>query len=67
MHSESIFPRDRVTIVAVLNLTPDSFSDGGRFLRQGSSIDLDRLLGCAQQLVREGENLEDAFVRVVGA
>lgn len=28
---ESIFPPGRVTIVGVLNLTPDSFSDGGRF------------------------------------
>lgn len=26
------FPSDRVTIVGVLNPTPDSFSDGGRFL-----------------------------------
>jgi dihydropteroate synthase len=27
-----IFPRDRVTIVGVLNATPDSFSDGGRWV-----------------------------------
>jgi dihydropteroate synthase len=28
----TVFPPDRVTIVGVLNLTPDSFSDGGRFI-----------------------------------
>lgn len=26
-----LFPRDRVTIVGILNVTPDSFSDGGRY------------------------------------
>jgi dihydropteroate synthase len=31
----TVFPRGRVTIVAVLNCTPDSFSDGGRFVRDG--------------------------------
>jgi dihydropteroate synthase len=28
----TVFPPGRVTIVGVLNLTPDSFSDGGRFV-----------------------------------
>ncbi|HSJ98153.1 MAG TPA: dihydropteroate synthase, partial [Myxococcota bacterium] len=32
MQPSPIFPRDRVTVVGVLNLTPDSFSDGGRWL-----------------------------------
>jgi dihydropteroate synthase len=31
MHSAELFRRDRVTILGVLNVTPDSFSDGGRF------------------------------------
>ena len=33
MHTTELFRRERVTIVGVLNLTPDSFSDGGRFVR----------------------------------
>lgn len=32
MHDSPIFPRERVTIVGVLNATPDSFSDGGRWV-----------------------------------
>jgi dihydropteroate synthase len=32
MAATTIFPAGRVTIVGVLNLTPDSFSDGGRLL-----------------------------------
>lgn len=32
MLDSPIFPRDRVTIVGVLNVTPDSFSDGGRWV-----------------------------------
>jgi dihydropteroate synthase len=31
MHSAELFRRDRVTILGVVNVTPDSFSDGGRF------------------------------------
>ena len=39
MAATPIFPPDRVTIVGVVNATPDSFSDGGRFTRgRGSSI-----------------------------
>ena len=33
MHTTELFRRERVTIIGVLNLTPDSFSDGGRFVR----------------------------------
>jgi dihydropteroate synthase len=31
MHSAELFRRDRVTLLGVVNVTPDSFSDGGRF------------------------------------
>ncbi len=37
MIQSTIFPPDRVTIVGVLNLTPDSFSDGGRFVRKAGA------------------------------
>ena len=44
---------DRARIMAVLNVTPDSFSDGGRF------IGLDAALAQAQRLVEEGADLID--------
>jgi dihydropteroate synthase len=44
---------DRARIMAVLNVTPDSFSDGGRF------IGLDAALAQAQRLVEEGADLLD--------
>lgn len=44
---------DRARIMAVLNVTPDSFSDGGRF------IGLDAALTQAQRLVEEGADLLD--------
>ncbi|MCH2170967.1 dihydropteroate synthase [Myxococcota bacterium] len=52
-----IFPPDRVTILAVLNLTPDSFSDGGRFLEASGTRErprVDRVVDCAARLVAEG-------------
>jgi len=39
MHSAELFGRERVTILGVLNLTPDSFSDGGRFSGLASVLD----------------------------
>ena len=30
-----VFPASRVTIMGVLNVTPDSFSDGGRLAQRG--------------------------------
>jgi dihydropteroate synthase len=48
--------RDRFpapAVMGVLNVTPDSFSDGGRF------VDLDAALLHAQALVREGADLVD--------
>jgi dihydropteroate synthase len=38
------FPSDRVTIVGILNTTPDSFSDGGRFADAGAAVDRGRVL-----------------------
>ena len=39
MTASTIFPPHRVTIVGVLNVTPDSFSDGGRFVRDDTPLD----------------------------
>jgi dihydropteroate synthase len=57
----TVFPRGRVTIVAVLNLTPDSFSDGGRFVRDAGGI-----AGAAvDAAVREGLRLLAAGAHVL--
>jgi dihydropteroate synthase len=56
----SIFPRERVTIVGVLNLTPDSFSDGGRWLRQGATRpDVDGAVREAGRLASDGAHVLD--------
>jgi dihydropteroate synthase len=49
----AIFPRSRVTIVGVLNVTPDSFSDGGRFPDADSAID------AALAMARDGAHVID--------
>ncbi|MCZ6465208.1 MAG: dihydropteroate synthase [Proteobacteria bacterium] len=61
MASEPIFPRDRVTIVGVLNLTPDSFSDGGRYVRRGDdgALDLAAAVRAAHALVESGADVID--------
>lgn len=52
MRSGSL-PLDRPLVMGVLNLTPDSFSDGGRFLDPGAALEH------AQRMVEEGADLLD--------
>lgn len=59
MPGTAIFPLDRVTIVGVLNATPDSFSDGARFVRSGAELDLDALLRAAEALLAAGADVLD--------
>jgi dihydropteroate synthase len=59
MPETAIFPLDRVTIVGVLNVTPDSFSDGGRFLRSDSELDRGALLRAAEALLAGGADVLD--------
>ncbi|UCD95702.1 MAG: dihydropteroate synthase, partial [Candidatus Zixiibacteriota bacterium] len=42
-----------IQVMAVINVTPDSFSDGGRFLNTGDAIDH------ARQVVEEGADIID--------
>ena len=44
---------DRPLVAGVVNVTPDSFSDGGRFLEAGAAVDL------ARRLVEEGADIVD--------
>ncbi len=53
------FPPDRVTVVGVLNLTPDSFSDGGRFAAAGAELDLEVVVEAAAAMEREGAHVID--------
>lgn len=55
----ALFVRGRVTVVGVLNATPDSFSDGGRFMTAGGALDLDAAVAGGLALVREGVDVLD--------
>ena len=60
MLDTSIFPRERVTIVGVLNLTPDSFSDGGRWLQTGDRhADVEGAICEARRLESAGAHVID--------
>jgi dihydropteroate synthase len=60
--NESVFPPERVTVMGVLNLTPDSFSDGGRFVAPGETPGAPRIAAvveAARALVAAGAHLLD--------
>lgn len=57
--TEPIFAMGRVTLLGVLNTTPDSFSDGGRFIAPGGAIARDAAVAAALALVREGADVID--------
>lgn len=49
----------RTLVMGVLNITPDSFSDGGRFMGQGGKPDVDRVVEDALRMVDEGADIID--------
>ena len=59
MGESTVFPRSRVTIVGVLNATPDSFSDGGRFVHGQARLDLAAAVDAAARLVEAGAHVLD--------
>jgi len=59
MERATIFSPDRVTIVGILNTTPDSFSDGGRFVRGNAWLDVEAAIDAAALLRREGAHVLD--------
>jgi len=59
VNARTIFPPHRVTIVGALNVTPDSFSDGGRFVREGSSVNIEAAVEAARGLARDGAHVID--------
>jgi dihydropteroate synthase len=59
VNARTIFPADRVTIVGALNVTPDSFSDGGRFVSEGERVDVGAAVEVAASLLRGGAHVID--------
>lgn len=60
MHDSPIFPRERVTIVGVLNATPDSFSDGGRWVADvGAPLDVEGATRAGLALEAAGAHVLD--------
>src|SRR3990170_4124588 len=55
----AIFPPGRVTIVGVINATPDSFSDGGRIVSGEARVDLAAAVDAAAALLAGGAHLRD--------
>ncbi len=59
MIASMIFPRERVTVVGVLNATPDSFSDGGRLIDDMGAVDVDAAVAVAARMVEAGAEMID--------
>ncbi len=59
MTGAEFFPSDRVTIVGVLNVTPDSFSDGGRLADASGLVDVAGAVALAKDLLRCGADIID--------
>lgn len=62
--AEPLFARGRVTLLGVLNTTPDSFSDGGRFVRaaeEGGSerVEIEAAVAAGLALVADGADVVD--------
>lgn len=55
----AIFRGASTVVVGVLNATPDSFSDGGRFVHGTCDLDLARAVDLAAQLLRDGAAVLD--------
>ncbi|MDH3520326.1 MAG: dihydropteroate synthase [Myxococcales bacterium] len=55
----AIFPPDRVTIFGILNVTPDSFSDGGRLFHGTAGVAVDAVVDLAAALIEDGAHVLD--------
>jgi len=56
---QRLFPSHRVTLVGILNLTPDSFSDGGRFVSPAGALDRAAAVAAGLALVADGAHVLD--------
>lgn len=46
-------------IMGILNVTPDSFSDGGRFINDEGEVELDIVLRAVEQMINDGADIID--------
>ena len=49
----------RPYIMGILNVTPDSFSDGGQFYREGDISDVDKALAAVRDMINNGADIID--------
>ena len=54
-----LLPLDTPQIMGVLNLTPDSFSDGGRFIDASGRVDIEHALTVSEAMVEDGASIID--------
>lgn len=54
-----IFSHDTMTVMGILNLTPDSFSDGGSLLSSRDRPDISKVVDTASSFVRNGVGILD--------
>lgn len=59
MKKSQVFSQEGVAVIGVLNLTPDSFSDGGRFVDREDRVDVAAVLSAARRMVAEGADVLD--------
>jgi dihydropteroate synthase len=60
VHARGVMSLARPRVMAIVNVTPDSFSDGGRFLRaEDREPDVDAIAAIAAQLQAEGADILD--------
>ena len=49
----------KTKIMAILNVTPDSFSDGGRFVDDNEQVNITSIMRCVEQMVKDGADVID--------
>lgn len=50
---------ERTLIMGILNVTPDSFSDGGQFLTADHALSVDQAVAHAERMIAEGADIID--------
>lgn len=54
-----LLPLDTPQIMGILNITPDSFSDGGQFIDTSGRVDIEHALTVSEAMVEEGASIID--------
>ena len=52
---------DKPLIMGIINLTPDSFSDGGKFLKKNSLIEISKKV--FGKFIKDPSNLDPKYLR----